>query len=118
MKGKALFRQMLQEFMKDREQIEQICRIYDEVDQTVSEDRRVRQKAGIENARKEGKALGRPKIQEPDNFTMIVEAWEQNRIAANEGARVCGMGISTFYRRIREMRDEELIQKEGRHYEK
>lgn len=41
--------------------------------------------------------LGNP---EQEEFRLAAEAWERKEINAVRGAAICGMGVSTFYRRL------------------
>lgn len=70
------------------------------------EHRRECQKEGIKKARKEGVSFGRPKIKGPENFDRICEQYINGEITAASGAELCRMGVSTFYRRVRDYRDE------------
>ena len=65
---------------------------------------RQRQAAGIAAARARGVHLGRPIKEAPADFPEIVKAWEKGRITLQEAVGRCGMGETTFYRRLREYR--------------
>ncbi len=64
---------------------------------------RERQKEGIEAAKMRGVQFGRPKRNLPDNFEQVCCRWKNGEIPGKEAARLCGMPISTFYGRAREM---------------
>lgn len=86
------------------------------VEQWMADEGRLRrecQKEGIKKARKKGVSFGRPKIQEPENFTKICEQYIKGEITAVSGAELCRMGISTFYRRVRDYRDRKLMEEQG-----
>lgn len=102
-----MFRKRLADLVKDTALVEAICDLYEEEQKRQSEVRREKQMIGIAKARSEGKTLGRPKLKEPDNFTEIVRTWQRKKINAAEAARLCGIGVSTFYRRVRDFRDME-----------
>lgn len=65
-----------------------------------------KQKAGIEAARENGVVIGRPKIKDPDNFEKICKRFFNHEVSAIVAAEACGMGVSTFYRRIRKIKEE------------
>lgn len=101
----GLLREKLQTIIADQRQVEEICVLFENLDRMEEEERRKRQMEGIRKAKEEGKKLGRPKIEEPEDFQRIAGAWERKEISAPEAAGMCGMGTSTFYRRIRNLRD-------------
>ena len=63
-----------------------------------------RQAEGIAAARARGVHLGRPVKEAPPDFPEIVKVWENGGINTKEALRRCGMGETTFYRRLREYR--------------
>ena len=63
-----------------------------------------RQEEGIRAAKLRGVEFGRPSIEIPNNFVHLVNQWEQGKISALEAANASKMSISTFYRRLRELR--------------
>ena len=65
---------------------------------------RKRQEEGIRAAKLRGVEFGRPSIEIPNNFVHLVNQWEQGKISALEAANASKMSISTFYRRLRELR--------------
>ena len=65
-----------------------------------------RQEEGIMAAKLRGVEFGRPIKIVPDNFSQLVRDWEKGKISASYIAKQCNMSISTFYRRLREMRAE------------
>ncbi len=64
---------------------------------------RERQKEGIEAAKMRGVQFGRPKRDLPDNFTQVCHKWRKGEIIGREAARLCGMPLTTFYGRAREI---------------
>lgn len=78
---------------------------------------RERQMNGIRKAKEEGKALGRPRLREPKDFQEIAVEWSKKKISAAEGARLCNMGVSTFYRRMRDWKDHILMMEKRDDYE-
>ena len=62
---------------------------------------RKRQREGIEAAKAQGKHLGRPKINQPEEFCQIYEQWKRNEITAVKAMKKMGLSSSTFYRMVR-----------------
>ena len=62
---------------------------------------RKRQREGIEAAKAKGKHLGRPKINQPEEFIQIYEQWKRNEITAVKAMKKMGLSSSTFYRMVR-----------------
>lgn len=112
-KDKLFFRQKLMELVDDKKQMEAIFALYELTLSYAEEERKVRQREGIRRAKMEGKRLGRPKIQGSEDFEQIVKDWEEKRLLVTEAAAMSGMGISTFYRRVRELKDSALKRKVG-----
>lgn len=65
---------------------------------------RRRQAEGIAAARSKGVRFGRPKTKIPENFEVIVKAWEDKKISAVDAMEMCGLKAATFYRRVKEYR--------------
>lgn len=59
---------------------------------------RQRQREGIEAARKQGKALGRPCIKTPDNWSAVYKRWSVSEITAKKAMELTGLKRGTFYR--------------------
>lgn len=58
---------------------------------------RKRQQEGITAAKKNGKHLGRPKIELPDNYSEIIQSWRSKKITARNAMRQLGISKSAFY---------------------
>ena len=65
---------------------------------------RRRQAEGIAAAKANGVRFGRKVIDVPDDFVVLVKAWEKQNITFDDLLLQCGMSESTFYRRLREYR--------------
>lgn len=101
MENTALYGEML-EILQDREKAEQVVKIiYADRKRERAIRRRV-QMEGIRRARARGVSLGRPMKHLPDNFHGIYKKFHQGEMSASEAAAMCGMGVSTFYRKARE----------------
>lgn len=64
---------------------------------------RQRQQEGIAAARLRGVRFGRPLKLLPEDFEGIYKSWQEKRLSAEEAADMCGMAISTFYRKVKEL---------------
>lgn len=71
------------------------------VAQTEREKLKTRQREGIDialkNGTKTGKPFGRPKIEKPDNFNVIVNEWKNKKITAREAMKQLDLKPNTFY---------------------
>lgn len=66
---------------------------------------RQRQAEGIAAAKARGIRFGKPTIPIPPDFPELYEKWESGSITIYEFARICNMGKSTMYTRIKEHRE-------------
>ena len=71
------------------------------VAQNERENIRSRQAQGIAVAKQNGVKFGRPSFNFPKNFSEVSEKWEEKEITAIKAAEICGMGLSTFYRKAK-----------------
>ena len=58
-----------------------------------------RQMEGIEAAKIRGVQFGRPENPLPENFVQIYDQWVLGEIGGTEAAGLCGMSITSFYRK-------------------
>lgn len=65
---------------------------------------RSRQAEGIAAAKARGVRFGRPFVEPPDDFPMLVEAWEAGALDFRDALGASGLSEATFYRRLREYR--------------
>lgn len=65
-----------------------------------------RQKEGIAIAKANGKYQGRKKIQN-DRFDEIYEKWKNNEMTAIQAMKLLNFSKTTFYRRVKEMKENE-----------
>ena len=63
---------------------------------------RGRQREGIEAARVRGVHLGRPPKPLPPAFEIAYNKWSKRKISGERAAKLCGMAVSTFYRKAKE----------------
>lgn len=73
---------------------------------------------GIQEARRKGVTLGRPRTPMPDNFPAVCEEWLSGSITAVEAMRKTGLAKSTFYRMVNTYCDEQEKKKPDRHFTK
>lgn len=97
---------LLEQECPNKEIVENVVGALEILCEHYEEECKKRQKEGMQKARESGVVLGRPKIRMPERFDQIVEEWEKGNVKAAMAAQLCGMGVSTFYRRARDYRDE------------
>lgn len=66
-----------------------------------------RQQEGIAIAKKQGKYKGRKPLA-PANLAMVVRQWKNGNITATQAIRRLGMSKATFYRKVRQLNQDEL----------
>ncbi len=81
--------------------------LVEELVQQEKERRQKVQKEGIAAARARGVRFGRPAIQPPPDFADIVKEWENKQLTVETALRLCKMSQSTFFRKVRELRQAE-----------
>lgn len=72
--------------------------------QTLEQERKQRQAAGIAAAKARGVRFGRPPIAAPENFGALVAAWENHTLPFDDLLKLCHMSETTFFRRLRQFR--------------
>ena len=80
-----------------------VLQILSFVAQTERENIRSRQAQGIAAAKKRGVKFGRPKKEVPANFKSIVEKWQCKELSSRQAAKECGMPLSTFRSKAKEV---------------
>ncbi len=72
----------------------------------LEEEKRAKHRAiqmeGIAAAKARGVRLGRPRIEPPTNFPLVLKQYLDGNLTANVAAGLCGVAVSTFYRMKRE----------------
>ena len=68
-----------------------------------------RQEQGIAAAKARGARFGRPEKPVPGDFPEIVRKWERQELDIGGVLKLCGMSDATFYRRLKEFREENLV---------
>ena len=78
-----------------------------EVLSSIAENERVtikkRQAEGIVSAKKQGKHLGRPKMEVPDNFNEVYQEYKTGAIKSAQAIQELGIPKSTFYKLIKDL---------------
>lgn len=67
-----------------------------------------RQREGIDLAMAEGRFNGRPK-KVLDDFINIYYQWKNKKITATRACKILGISRSTFYRKVKELDDDRMI---------
>lgn len=62
---------------------------------------RLRQREGIDAAKKNGVHIGRPELVLPDNFNSVVDDWKAGKITAVEAMRRTGLKRTSFYKAVK-----------------
>lgn len=83
-----------------------VLQILSFVAQSERENIRKRQAQGIAAAKAKGVKFGRPEKTVPGDFAKLVMSWEEKQIPLLEVLKQCNMSKATFYRRLREYRQE------------
>lgn len=63
---------------------------------------RQRQREGIDLAQKQGKHLGRPKMEYPSNWEETYSQWQAKQITAKKAIEMLDMKRSTFYKLVKQ----------------
>lgn len=66
---------------------------------------RQRQAEGIEVAKLKGTKFGRPEIEPPEEFMLIMNKWRIGEIRAKDAMQILNMPSTTFYRKVRRYDD-------------
>lgn len=69
--------------------------------QTLKEDRRKKQAAGIAKAKAKGVSFGRKRNPLPENFEAARALWCSHELSLRDAAKMCGMAEATFYDAVR-----------------
>lgn len=62
-----------------------------------------RQKEGIASAKINGVKFGRPKIEKPDNFDIVVSQWKNKEIKTKEALELLNLRPNTFYTMVKDI---------------
>lgn len=65
---------------------------------------KARQAQGIANAKAQGKILGRPRAEKPEQWNEIYRQWENKQITAVAAMKILGLKTNTFYKFVNEER--------------
>ena len=67
------------------------------------------QRQGIEVAKADGKHLGRPRVEFPENWEDCYERWKSGVILAKEAMTLMGLKKDSFYRLARKYKEEHSV---------
>lgn len=67
------------------------------------------QRQGIEVAKADGKHLGRPRVEYPENWEDCYERWKSGVILAKEAMTLMGLKKDSFYRLARKYKEEHSV---------
>jgi len=81
-----------------------VLQILSFVAQNERENIKKRQAQGIAAAKAKGVKFGRPEVPVPDEFGEMIKQWEKKQIPLSQILNVCNMSEATFYRKLREYR--------------
>lgn len=81
-----------------------VLQILSFVAQSERENIKIRQREGIEAAKKRGVKFGRPVIETPESFPSILMQYQSKELSLQECLQICGMSASTFYRRAKDVK--------------
>ena len=62
-----------------------------------------RQKEGILVAKNNGVKFGRPKIEKPQNFDIVVNKWKNKEIKSKDAMKLLGLKTNTFYNMVKDI---------------
>ena len=62
-----------------------------------------RQKEGILVAKNNGVKFGRPKIEKPQNFDIVVNKWRNKEIKSKDAMKLLGLKANTFYNMVKDI---------------
>lgn len=105
--------EMFSTFNKDSTQDKNIAFVFSQLGLLYAEMEREylreRQRQGIEEARKKGIHLGRPKTKIPNNFKIVYDDWVNGLITGAEAIRRLNMSKPTFYRKVKEYQEKNAL---------
>lgn len=81
-----------------------VLQVLSYVSQMEREQTHQRQREGIAEAMKKGVRFGRPKLERPQQFSAIAQAYQKGEISIREGARLLSVPKSTLYSWLKEER--------------
>lgn len=82
-----------------------VLQILSFVAQNERENIRKRQEQGIAAAKAKGTHMGRPIMDVPEDFDLIVRRWRRGEMSTDKAVEMCNVSRSTFFRRVRRMRN-------------
>ena len=99
----------LTEIIGDKRMAAEVLSFIEDQEQKEKEKRRKTQREGMRQAKENGVSFGRPRKVLPDNYERIYNDFLEKKITAEQAAKYCGVGLSTFYRKVKVYRKEFCI---------
>ena len=96
----------LTEILGDGDKASKVLAFIENQEREEKERKRKSQKEGMRQAKENGVSFGRPKKVLPDNYERIYKDFLEKKITAEQAAKYCGVGLSTFYRKVKMYRRE------------
>ena len=78
-----------------------LIEVLSSIAQQERETTRARQREGIDAAKLAGKHLGRPRVEMPENFAVVVMEWRNGKITAKEAMKRTGLRRNSFYKMVK-----------------
>ena len=94
----------LTEILGDETMAAEVLSFIEDQEKKEKEKRRKTQREGMLQAKENGVSFGRPKKVLPDNYERIYNDFLEKKITAEQAAKYCGVGLSTFYRKVKTYR--------------
>lgn len=88
-----------------------VLQILSYVAQKERENNKIRQREGIEAAKRAGKVLGRPAAQYPDNWEEIYIQWQDGKLTPKEALSNTHLSKTTFYKLAKRYENEQSIKR-------
>lgn len=91
----------LTEIVGDAGKAREVLDFIDKQEELAKEWLREKQREGIRKAQKRGINVGRPSKQLPENYEFFYRDFINKNISAEQAAKYCDLGLSTFYRKVK-----------------
>ena len=89
------------EITGDRRMAAEVLSFIEDQEKKEKEKRRKTQREGMRQAKENGVNFGRPKKVLPENYERICNDFLDKKITAEQAAKYCQVGLSTFYRKVK-----------------
>ena len=96
----------LQEIIDDSAKTDQVMNVLLGIEAEYRQSRSAAQRQGIEKAKENGVRFGRPKNPIPKGFNKVYDLYSKQMLSSTLAARALGVSVSTFFRLVRQYRNE------------